>query len=81
MNSPHLSDSASLLSLEPISMRIPDACRYTGLSRSTVYLLIARGEIEVVKMGAATLVITESLKSLVESRRSRPPHRTGEGAI
>ena len=52
-------------------MRVPDACRFTGLSRSTLYLLIARGEIEVVKMGAATLVLTESLRSLIEGRRSR----------
>lgn len=78
MYSPHLSDSASPLSIEPISMRIPDACRFTGLSRSTVYLLIARGEIEVVKMGAATLVITESLKFLIESRRACASARTGE---
>ncbi|GGB58508.1 helix-turn-helix transcriptional regulator [Blastomonas aquatica] len=50
-------------------MRVPDACRYTGISRSTLYLLIARGEVEVVKMGAATLVLTESLRQLIERRR------------
>jgi len=43
-------------------MRVPDACRFTGISRSTLYLLIARGEVEVVKMGAATLVLTVSLR-------------------
>lgn len=62
---------SSPLAIEPVSMRVPDACRFTGLSRSTLYLLIARGEIEVVKMGAATLVLTESLRSLIEGRRSR----------
>ncbi|WP_367279841.1 helix-turn-helix domain-containing protein [Blastomonas sp.] len=51
-------------------MRVPDACRYTGISRSTLYLLIARGEVEVVKLGAATLVLTESLRQLVERHRS-----------
>jgi excisionase family DNA binding protein len=50
-------------------MRVPDACRFTGISRSTLYLLIARGEIEVVKMGAATLVLTESLRQLIERHR------------
>lgn len=50
-------------------MRVPDACRYTGISRSTMYLLIARGEVEVVKMGAATLVLTESLRQLIERYR------------
>lgn len=50
-------------------MRIPDACRFTGISRSSLYLLIARGEVEVVKMGAATLVLTESLRNLIERQR------------
>jgi hypothetical protein len=50
-------------------MRVPDACRFTGLSRSSLYLLIARGEVEIVKMGAATLVLTESLRDLVERQR------------
>lgn len=52
-------------------MRIPDACRFTGISRSTLYLLISRGEIEVVKMGSSTLVITESLRAFIEARRHR----------
>lgn len=50
---------------EPISMRIPAACRFTGLSRSTLYVLIAQGKIDVVKIGRATLILTASLKSLV----------------
>jgi excisionase family DNA binding protein len=57
------------LLIEPISMRVADACRYTGISRSTLYLLIARGEVEVVKMGAATLVLTESLQKLIQKQR------------
>lgn len=58
-------------SIEPISMRIPEACRFTGISRSTLYLLIARGEVEIIKLGATTLVLTDSLRELVESRRVR----------
>lgn len=50
-------------------MRIPDACRFTGISRSSLYLLIAREEVEIVKMGAATLVLTESLRNLIERQR------------
>lgn len=50
-------------------MRIPDACRFTGISRSTLYLLITRGEVEIVKMGAATLVLTDSLRQLIERQR------------
>lgn len=54
-------------------MRVPDACKFTGISRSTLYLLIARGEVEVVKMGAATLVLTESLRQLIERHRYSSP--------
>jgi excisionase family DNA binding protein len=72
MPGPPLTPS-SPLSIEPITMRVPDACRYTGISRSTLYLLIARGEVEVVKMGAATLVLTESLRQLIERYRCASP--------
>ena len=65
----------SSLSFEPISMRVPDACRFTGISRSSLYLLIARGEVEIVKMGAATLVLTESLRDLVERQRGTSTSR------
>lgn len=65
--------SSSPLSIEPISMRVPDACRFTGISRSTLYLLIARGDVEIVKLGAATLVLTESLRALIERHREGRP--------
>jgi excisionase family DNA binding protein len=51
-------------------MRVSDACRYIGISRSTLYLLIANGEVEIIKMGSSTLVLTASLKALVARRRS-----------
>lgn len=57
------------LGIEPISMRVNDACRYTGISRSTLYLLIASGEIEIIKLGASPLVVTESLRRLVSEKR------------
>lgn len=67
---------SSLLAVEPISMRVPDACRFTGISRSSLYLLIARGEVEIVKMGAATLVLTESLRDLIERQRGTSTSQT-----
>lgn len=57
--------------IDPITMRVPDACRYIGISRSTLYVLIAEGEIEIVKLGCSTLVLTESLKMLIARRRSQ----------
>lgn len=46
--------SQSPHAIEPITMRVPDACRYIGISRSTLYLLIADGEIEIIKLGCST---------------------------
>lgn len=65
------SDSAH--AFEPITMRVPDACRYIGISRSTLYVLISEGEIEIVKLGCSTLVLTASLKALIAKRRSGVP--------
>jgi excisionase family DNA binding protein len=56
--------------IEPITMRIPEACRFTGIGRSTLYLLIANHEVEIIKLGASTLVVTESLRRMIESKRS-----------
>lgn len=61
--------SRDAYAIEPITMRVPDACRYIGVSRSTLYVLIADGEIEIVKLGCSTLVLTESLKALIAKRR------------
>lgn len=57
--------------IEPIAMRVPEACRYLGIGRSTLYVLISEGEIEFIKLGSSTLVLTESLRALVERRRKQ----------
>ena len=53
---------------EPLSVRIKEACRLTGIGRSKLYELIASGEIEIVKVGAMTLVPISSLKGLLRHR-------------
>ncbi|MBL4717159.1 MAG: helix-turn-helix domain-containing protein [Erythrobacter sp.] len=50
-------------------MRVPEACRYLGIGRSSLYVLIGEGEVEVIKLGSSTLVLTASLRSLVKRRR------------
>ena len=67
----HLRDRDARTTIEPIAMRVPDACRYVGVGRSTLYVLIAQGEVEIVKLGCSTLVLTESLRRLITSRRAR----------
>ena len=54
---------------EPISVRIPEAVRLTGLSRSRIYELMKSGDIEFVKVGSSTLILVESLRCFIQSRR------------
>lgn len=53
----------------PITVRIKDACRMTGIGRSKLYLLIAAGEIEIIKVGSMTLIPVSSIEAFVLSRR------------
>tara|TARA_R110000868_G_scaffold18003_2_gene78259 strand:+ start:6283 stop:6480 length:198 start_codon:yes stop_codon:yes gene_type:complete len=54
---------------ERITVRIREACRMTGIGRSKLYELTGEGEIEVVKIGAMTLVPIASLRKLIERGR------------
>jgi len=42
----------------------------TGFSRSTIYELIATGELENVKDERTTIVLVDSLRAAIERRRS-----------
>jgi excisionase family DNA binding protein len=56
--------------LSPITLRIADACRITGIGRSKFYELIKAGEIEMIKVGAITLVPMSGIQALLA--RGRP---------
>ena len=60
---------------DPISVRIPDAVRMTGLSRSKIYSLIAAGDLEAAKVGRSTVITIESLKAVIQARRISPSGR------
>ena len=47
---------------QPLTVRIPEACRITGIGRSKLYELIKAGEIGIVKVGTITLVPVEALR-------------------
>jgi excisionase family DNA binding protein len=61
------------LGIEPISIRIPEAVRLTGLSRSRVYELMRSGDIHYAKVGSSTLILVDSLRRFLDSRRT-PTH-------
>ncbi len=60
-----------LYGTDPLTVRIPEACRLTGIGRSKLYELIAEGRIEIVKVGGMTLVSFESLKRLIADAGER----------
>jgi hypothetical protein len=51
----------------PIAVRIPEAIRLSGLSRSEIYRRAGRGEIILLKCGRTTLVQFRSLRRLITS--------------
>jgi excisionase family DNA binding protein len=54
---------------EPISVRIAEAIRLTGIRRSKLYELMASGDLEIVKIGRCTLIPMDSLRALIERGR------------
>lgn len=56
---------------EPISVKIVEAVRLSGLSRSRIYELMKSGDIEFAKVGSSTLILVESLRSFIQSRTTR----------
>jgi excisionase family DNA binding protein len=55
----------------PLSVRVREACRLTGIGRSKLYELIAAGEIEVVKVGTITLIPMAGLQSFLRQLKTR----------
>jgi hypothetical protein len=57
------------LPIEPLTVRIPVAVQLTGIGRSKIYELIKVGKLDIVKVGASTLVTVASLRRLVEKQK------------
>lgn len=55
--------------LTPICVRIPQAVRLTGISRSRIYELLKTGDIEFIKVGSSTLILVESLHQFIDRHR------------
>lgn len=53
----------------PLCVRVNVAARMIGIGRTKLYELIGSGEVEVIKVGNATLITTASLNAMIERRR------------
>ena len=71
MNQPAVPDAPSRADGSPprLTVRIADATRMLGIGRSKLYELIGTGEVETIKLGTATLLIVESIYTLIERQR------------
>jgi len=54
---------------EPISVKVSEAVRMTGISRSRLYELMRGGDVEFAKVGSSTLIIVDSLRAFVMDKR------------
>jgi excisionase family DNA binding protein len=53
--------------LTPIAFRVADACRYIGISRSSLYELNRAGVLQFVRVAGRTLVRRADLDRLIET--------------
>jgi excisionase family DNA binding protein len=51
--------------VKPLTVRVREACRLTGIGRSKLYMLIQEGHVEVVKVGSLTLIPLRSLEKFL----------------
>lgn len=53
----------------PLTVRVKEACRLTGIGRSKLYLLMKEGEIATIKVGTMTLIPMRSLEMFLQVER------------
>lgn len=63
-----------MLMTERITYRVNEVLALTGLSRSTLYRLVARGELPLVKVCGRTLIARDDLEAMLA--RMRQPAAT-----
>jgi excisionase family DNA binding protein len=54
--------------MEPLALSINDTAKTLGLGRTSVYAMIADGQLEAFKLGRRRLVRMESIKRLVAAQ-------------
>ena len=52
--------------MRPYSLTIPEAVRFSGISRTRLYILASEGRITLRKCGRRTLVRADDLMALIE---------------
>jgi excisionase family DNA binding protein len=54
--------------MEPVAVSVNDAAKMLSLGRTSIYVLIKDGRLDMVKLGRRTLIKMESIRRLVENK-------------
>ena len=54
--------------MEPLAISINETAKALGIGRSSVYVLLKSGKLDAFKIGRRTLLTTESVKRLAQTR-------------
>ena len=66
----HESPETPLTDPNPLLLRITEACLLLAVGRSTIYSLMARGELETVHLGRSARITRSSAEAFIERRRA-----------
>jgi len=58
------------VSLTPITVTVPTACALLGVGKTTIFDLLARGELDGAKIGTRRLIYYRSIQTLAERSRA-----------
>lgn len=68
---------------DSLTVRVPVAARVLGIGKTKLYELISAREIDIIKVGRATLIVVRSLERFVERQSvavgAEPSQRRGRG--
>lgn len=68
---------------EALTIRVPAAAQMLGIGKTKLYELITAREIDVIKVGRATLIVVRSLERFIERQSAAAgpalPQRRGRG--
>lgn len=62
--------------LEQLAYRIPDAATLIGVSRASIYNLVAAGQLDARKVAGRTVIPAESLRRLIDQAPAAPIGRS-----
>lgn len=70
--------ATQVIPLEPLAVTVPEAARLLGVSTALLYEMIARGELNAVRLRRRLVVPVASLRELIAVGGDRPSSSSGD---